>query len=48
MKASEPKATKEPVGIVISGLSRTQPPTVFSAYVWAPAPPESDDGTSKP
>jgi len=38
MKGSDPKAAEEPVGIIISGMQRTQQPTVFSAYIWAPAP----------
>ena len=34
---------QEPMGIVISQGSRADRPSVFWAYVWAPAPePESD------
>lgn len=40
MKGSDPKAVDEPVGIIISGMQRTQQPTVFSAYIWGPAPTE--------
>ena len=43
MKGTLPKATQEPVGIVISGWPQTQRPTVFSAYVWGPAPATSED-----
>lgn len=45
MKAKETKRTQEPVGIVISGMPRTQQPSIFSAYVWGPAP--SDDTEPK-
>jgi hypothetical protein len=47
MKGTEPKGTPELIGIVISGMPRTQKPTVFSAYVWAPAPNTSDDSETK-
>lgn len=47
MKARENKAAQEPVGIIISGPTRTQLPTVFSAYVWGPAPATSDDTEPK-
>jgi hypothetical protein len=36
VKASIP--AQEPVGIVISGFPREPEPSVFSAYVWGPAP----------
>lgn len=38
MKTKETKHPQELVGIVISGMPRVEPPSVFSAYVWAPAP----------
>jgi hypothetical protein len=38
MKGTDPKGTQEPVGIVISGLPLPPETTVFSAYVWGPAP----------
>lgn len=38
MKGKETKHPQELVGIVISGMPRTEPPSVFSAYVWGPAP----------
>ena len=44
---SNSKVTQEPVGIVISGFPRQLPPTVFSAYVWAPAPKTSDESDDK-
>ena len=37
MKAAPP-ATHEPVGIIISVRPSSDAPTVFSAYVWGPAP----------
>ena len=43
MKGTEPKGTQELIGIVISGMPRTEKPTVFSAYVWAPAPTQTSD-----
>lgn len=46
MKATDTK-TQEPVGIVISGFPRALKPTVFSAYVWGPAPTPSDDSETK-
>jgi hypothetical protein len=45
MKANS-KATQEPVGIVIS-FPRQPQTTVFSAYVWAPAPGTSEDKDQK-
>ena len=36
MKASDPKGTREPIGIVIAGLPAAPSATVFSAYVWGP------------
>jgi len=47
MKGTEPKAPQELVGIVISGMPRTQKPPLFSAYVWAPAPNTSDENDPK-
>jgi hypothetical protein len=44
---SKSKPTQEPVGIVISGFPRQLPPSVFSAYVWAPAPQQADDAERK-
>lgn len=40
MKVNEPKGTnkKELVGIVISGMPAAPQTTVFSAYIWGPAP----------
>jgi hypothetical protein len=44
MKANEPKGTttKELVGIVISGMPTPPQTTVFSAYVWGPAPVDAE------
>ena len=47
MKGSDLKGTQELIGIVISGMPRTEMPTVFSAYVWAPAPTKSGDNEPK-
>lgn len=46
MKANS-KPTQEPVGIVISGFPRLPETTVFSAYVWGPAPSTSEDSEPK-
>ena len=43
MKHSESKAAQEPVGIIISGMSRVQTPSVFAAYVYGPAPTTPED-----
>lgn len=43
MKGTDIKAPQEPVGIVISGLPRPPQSTVFSAYVWGPAPTATDE-----
>lgn len=43
MKGSDPKGTREPIGIVISGLPTAPRATVFSAYVWGPAPTTTED-----
>ena len=48
MKGTDPKAAQEPVGIIISGMPRTQQPTVFFAYIWGPAPTTSEDVAAKP
>ena len=40
MKPTDPKGTakQELVGIVISGMPSAPQTTVFSAYIWGPAP----------
>ena len=38
MKGKKTKVTNEPIGIVISGTATPPLGTVFSAYVWGPAP----------
>ena len=38
MKGNDPKGSKELVGIVISGMPPQPKTTVFSAYVYGPAP----------
>jgi hypothetical protein len=39
---------QEPAGIVISRGSREEPRTLFSAYIWGPAPEAgADDGAPK-
>jgi hypothetical protein len=47
MKASDPKATQELVGIVISGMQRPPQTTVFTAYVWGPAPTTPSENEPK-
>ena len=37
----------EPVGIIISRGSRSEPAPKFSAYVWGPVPEEAGEETSK-
>ncbi|HEX6966447.1 MAG TPA: hypothetical protein VF166_11650 [Gemmatimonadaceae bacterium] len=34
--------TEEPIGIVISRGKRDEPPPVYWAYVWGPAPAEGE------
>ena len=48
MKATETKGTnkKELVGIVISGMPTPPQTTVFTAYVWGPAPAEVEGTTT--
>jgi hypothetical protein len=43
MKGTDPKASNEPMGIVISGMPHPPKTTVFTAYVWGPAPTEDKD-----
>ena len=47
MKGTTPKATQEPVGIIISGMPRILQPTVFAAYVWGPAPVSTEESDTK-
>jgi hypothetical protein len=37
----------EPIGIIISNGERGEQPTVFSAYIWGPAPDPTLDPASK-
>lgn len=37
----------EPLGIIISNGDREEPATVFSAYIWGPAPEPTHDPASK-
>ena len=37
----------EPLGIVISNGDRVEYPTVFSAYIWGPAPEPTVDPASR-
>lgn len=43
MKGTALKRAKEPIGIVISAWPSTEEKTVFSAYVWGPAPGATED-----
>lgn len=45
MKAAKAAPVQEPMGIVISVSPRSEAPTVFSAYVWGPAPTAEDAPT---
>jgi hypothetical protein len=47
MKGSISKTPPEPMGIVISGPQRIPQTTVFSAYVWGPAPSTTDEQDPK-
>ena len=42
-KKEEPKRTDEPLGIIISSGTRTEPVPIFSTYVWGPAPDATDE-----
>jgi hypothetical protein len=46
-KKAEPVETLEPIGIIISNGERGEKPTVFSAYIWGPAPEPSSDPATK-
>jgi len=46
MKADS-KRSQEPVGIVIAGMPEVSEATVFSAYVWGPAPSAAKDNEPK-
>lgn len=37
-KVREITETDEPLGIIISRGDRTERPSIFSAYIWGPAP----------
>src|SRR5688500_3288933 len=47
MKRSDLKNTQELVGIVISGMPRVPQPSVFTAYIWGPAPTVAEDAETK-
>lgn len=38
----------EPIGIIISSGERGEQPTVFSAYIWGPAPEPLDPASLDP
>jgi hypothetical protein len=46
MKGKKTKVSKEPIGIVIAGTPTPPMATVFTAYVWGPAPTAADDDSS--
>jgi hypothetical protein len=46
-KNSQPAEHPEPLGIIISNGDRAEYPTVFSAYIWGPAPEPTLDPASK-
>ena len=46
MKGKKTKVSKEPIGIVIAGTPTPPMVTVFSAYVWGPAPSAPEDDST--
>ena len=46
-KESQTAEHGEPLGIIISNGNRDEQPTVFSAYIWGPAPEPTTDPASK-
>ncbi len=46
-KNREAVEATEPIGIIISNGERGEQPTVFSAYIWGPAPEPTLDPASK-
>jgi hypothetical protein len=46
-KNREPVETSEPIGIIISAGERGEQRTVFSAYIWGPAPEPTSDPATK-
>lgn len=46
MKGKKTKVSKEPIGIVIAGTPTPPMATVFSAYVWGPAPSTPEDDST--
>ena len=46
MKGKKTKVSNEPVGIVIAGTHTPPLGTVFSAYVWGPAPKKTVEDES--
>lgn len=46
-KDSRPTEHPEALGIIISNGDREEYPTVFSAYIWGPAPEPTLDPASK-
>ena len=46
MKGKKTKVSKEPIGIVIAGTPTPPLGTVFTAYVWGPAPNVVEDEPS--
>jgi hypothetical protein len=39
--------SSEPLGIIISRGDKTEPTPVFAAYIWAPAPDEVEESTTR-
>jgi hypothetical protein len=46
-ESSQSVEHNEPLGIIISNGERGEQPTVFSAYIWGPAPEPTVDPASK-
>ena len=46
-KKSQSAEHPEPIGIIISNGDREEYPTLFSAYIWGPAPEPTVDSATK-
>jgi hypothetical protein len=46
-KNRQPVENTEPMGIIISNGERVEQSTVFSAYIWGPAPEPTSDKATK-
>lgn len=46
-KNRQPVENNEPIGIIIATGERIDQPTLFSAYIWGPAPEPTSDPATK-